>query len=71
MSKELTRDFGGYVFDASIPRMSVLASAVRSGKPILQFAPNSQAAQAYRYLAQELISIEQKIKDQQAQNQQV
>ncbi len=62
VSKELRRTFGGYIFDAVIPRSIILAAAPKYGKPVLQYDPNSKAAQAYRFLAQEVIQLEQKIK---------
>lgn len=61
VSKELTRDFGGYVFNASIPRLIDLAAAPKFGKPIVQYAPNSKAAQIYRYFAQEFLHVHEKI----------
>lgn len=60
VSKEVRREFPGYVFDAIIPRNVALAEAPRYGKTILQYAPTSRAAQAYRELAEELINIGQK-----------
>lgn len=59
VSKELSRDFGGYVFDSSIPRLMDLAAAPKSGRPVLQYAPNSKAAQVYRCLAQEFLNLHQ------------
>lgn len=56
VAKEVRRNFPGYVFDTVIPRAVALAEAPRFGKTILQYAPASPAAQAYRELAQELIS---------------
>jgi len=58
--KEVRRNFPGYVFDTVIPRTVLLAEAPRLGKTILQYAPTSPAAQAYRELAQELINLENK-----------
>jgi len=58
VAKEVRRNFPGYVFDTVIPRQVALAEAPRFGKTILQYAPCSQAAQAYRELAQELINQE-------------
>ena len=58
--KEVRRNFPGYVFDTVIPRTVLLAEAPRSGKTILQYAPTSPAAQAYRELAEELINLENK-----------
>ncbi|MFH1656915.1 MAG: ParA family protein [bacterium] len=56
VAKELRRNFSGYVFDAVIPRNVALAEAPRYGKTILQYAPTSRAAYAYRELAEELIN---------------
>ncbi|HNY97602.1 MAG TPA: AAA family ATPase [Candidatus Pacearchaeota archaeon] len=61
VSKELRRGFTGYIFDAVIPRSTALAAAPKYGKPVLQYDPNSKAAQAYRFLAQEVIQLEAKI----------
>ena len=60
VAKEVRRNFPGYVFDTVIPRTVLLANARRLGKTILQYAPTSPAAQAYRELAQELINLENK-----------
>ena len=56
VAKEVRRNFPGYVFDTVIPRQVALAEAPKFGKTILQYAPTSQAAQAYRELAEELIA---------------
>lgn len=55
VAKEVRRNFPGYVFDTVIPRQVALAEAPKFGKTILQYAPTSKAAQAYRELAEELI----------------
>ncbi|OGN27481.1 MAG: hypothetical protein A2941_02915 [Candidatus Yanofskybacteria bacterium RIFCSPLOWO2_01_FULL_49_17] len=52
---EVHRNFPGRVFNAVIPRAVSLAEAPSFGKTILQFDPNSKAANAYRQLAQEVI----------------
>lgn len=57
VAKEIRRNFPGYVFDTVIPRQVSLAEAPKFGKTILQYAPSSQAARAYRELAQELINL--------------
>lgn len=57
VAKEIRRNFPGYVFDAVIPRNIALAEAPKFGKTILQFAPVSPAASAYRQLAEELIGL--------------
>lgn len=56
IAKIIRRDFPGHVFDAVIPRNISLAEAPRAKKTILEFAPFSQGAKAYRQLAQELIN---------------
>lgn len=53
--KEVRRNFPGHVFDAVIPRNIALAEAPGYGKTIHEFDPASSGAQAYRYLAQEVI----------------
>lgn len=58
VAKEVRRNFPGYVFDAVIPKAVALAEAPKYGKTILQYAPASLAAKAYRELAEELISLE-------------
>lgn len=63
VAKEIRRNFPGYVFDAIIPRAVALAEAPRFGKTILQYAPVSRAAGAYRELAKELVEIKGKQKD--------
>ena len=59
VAKEVRRNFPGYVFDAVIPKAVVLAEAPKFGKTILQYAPISQAAKAYRELAKELVELKQ------------
>ncbi len=54
--KEVRRNFPGYVFDTVIPRQIALAEAPKFGKTILQYAPTSLAAKAYRELAEEFIN---------------
>jgi len=61
VAKEVRRNFPGYVFDAVIPRAVVLAEAPKFGKTILQYAPTSLAAKAYRELAEELLSLNKNI----------
>ena len=58
VAEEVRNKFPGYVFNTVIPRAVVLAEAPRFGKTILQYAPESRAAQAYRDLAQEIINLE-------------
>ena len=56
VAKEMRRNFPGYVFDTVIPRQVCLAEAPKFGKTILQYAPTSQVAQAYRELAEEIVN---------------
>ena len=55
--KEVRRHFPGYVFNAVIPRNVSLAEAPSFGKTILEYAPDSAGARAYRHLAKEVIDI--------------
>ena len=57
VAKEVRRNFPGYVFESVIPRSVFLAEAPRSGQTILQYAPKSAGARAFRELAQEVIKI--------------
>ena len=61
VAEEVRKKFPGRVFNTVIPRAVVLAEAPRFGKTILQYAPQSPAAQAYRDLAQEIINLENNI----------
>lgn len=54
---EVTRHFPGRVFESVVPRVVSVAEAPSYGKTILQHDPGSKAAQAYRQLAQEIISL--------------
>ncbi len=56
--KEIRRKFLGYVFETIIPRNVQLAEAPSFGKTILQYAPYSHGAKAYRQLAQELLRLD-------------
>ncbi len=58
VAKEIRRKFPGYVFDAVIPRNVSLAEAPSFGKTILQYAPYSHGAKAYRQLAEEVLRME-------------
>jgi chromosome partitioning protein len=69
VAKEVRREFPGYVFDTVIPRQVALAEAPRYGKTIMQYAPTSQAAQSYRELAEELVSLTYNNSDQDNFNQ--
>jgi chromosome partitioning protein len=53
---EVRAYFGPRVYDAIIPRSVRLAEAPGFGKTILQYDPGSKGAQAYRRLAQELLT---------------
>lgn len=53
--KDIHRNFPGHVFDSVIPRSIALAEAPGFGKTIYQFDPTSPGANAYRYLAKEII----------------
>ena len=57
--KEIRRKFPGYVFQTIIPRNVHLAEAPSFGKTILQYAPYSHGAKAYRQLAQEVIKLDE------------
>ena len=54
---EVNRNFPGRVFDTVISRTVDLAEAPSFGKSILQFNPNSKAAQEYRRLAEEVLKL--------------
>ena len=54
---EIYKNFPGRVFNAVIPRVVSLAEAPSFGKTILQFDPNSKAANEYRRLADEVIKL--------------
>ncbi len=53
---ELKRAFGAQVYETIIKRTIKFAEASRAGKPLLQFARDSEGAQAYRQLAQEVLA---------------
>jgi chromosome partitioning protein len=57
VAKEIKGNFSGHIFETVIPRSIVLAQAPKSGKTILQFAPSSKAANAYKLLAREVIAL--------------
>ena len=54
---EVHKNFPGRVFNSVISRTIDLAEAPSYGKPIIQFSPNSKAAQEYRRLAEEVIKL--------------
>jgi len=57
VAKEVRRYFPGHVFNAVIPRNVSLAEAPSFGKTILEYAPDSAGARAYRHLAKEIIRL--------------
>lgn len=63
VEKEVRRNFPYYVFDAVIPRNVELAEAPSHGKTILQYQPNSKGARAYKQLAEEIIKLDEKVKN--------
>jgi chromosome partitioning protein len=58
VAKEIRRKFPGYVFEAIIPRNVSLAEAPSFGKTILEYAPYSHGAKAYRQMAEEVLRME-------------
>ena len=54
---EVHKNFPGKVFDTVISRTIDLAEAPSYGKAVLQFNPNSKAANEYRRLAEEIIKL--------------
>lgn len=56
VAAEVRRFFGERVYDTVIPRSIRLAEAPSHGKPITLYDPLSRGSQAYRSLAQEVIS---------------
>jgi len=59
ITKEVIRHFPGYVFEAIIPRCAKLAEAPSHSQTILEYAPNSEGAKAYRQLAKEVIDLKE------------
>jgi hypothetical protein len=53
---ELKQVFGAKLYETVIKRTIKFAEASRAGKPLLQFARDSEGAQAYRQLAQEVLA---------------
>lgn len=53
--EELKRAFGAQVYETVIKRTIKFAEASRAGQPLLRFARDSEGAQAYRRLAQEVL----------------
>jgi chromosome partitioning protein len=58
--QEVQRLLPTQVFKATIPRTVKFADSTVDGKPLIMTNSNHQAAQAYRELAQELVTYEQK-----------
>lgn len=56
VERELQKHFPGRVFDVVIPRNIRLAEAPSHGQTILEYAPHSKGARAYRHLALELLA---------------
>lgn len=59
VEKQLRRTFPGYIFETVIPRSVALAEAPSRGKAIVQYAPGSPGALAYRQLADEFLRREE------------
>lgn len=55
VEENVRRHFGELVFETLIPRTVRLAEAPSYGQSVLEYAPNSQGAEAYRQLAEEVI----------------
>lgn len=64
VNKNLRRHFPHRVFKSEIPRSVALAEAPSHSKPVLLYQPYSPGAIAYRYLAQEIIELENLYKTQ-------
>jgi len=58
VAKSLREHFPHHVFDVAIPRNVALAEAPSFAKPILLYRPDTKGADAYRALADEVISQE-------------
>jgi len=54
--REVRKHFPYHVFNAEIPRAVALAEAPSFGKPIILYAPSTEAAHAYLLLTKEIIS---------------
>lgn len=54
--ERLQEAFPGEVFDTAVDRTVKFPDATVAGKPITTFAPNSEAAEAYRRVARELVA---------------
>lgn len=57
--KMLHQNFPGYVFATTIPRAVALAEAPMKGQTVLQYAPDSAGALAYRQLTDEFLRREE------------
>jgi chromosome partitioning protein len=56
VSAQVREHLAGQVFDAVVPRSVRLAEAPSYGRPITIYSPDSRGAQAYRRLAEEILS---------------
>ncbi len=56
---ELQRVFGAQLYDTVIKRTIKFPEASRAGQPLLRYAKDSEGAQAYRRLAQEVLADDQ------------
>lgn len=54
VSEEIEKAFGAQVFASIIHRTIKFADATITGEPILSYAKTSEAAEAYRQVAQEI-----------------
>ena len=60
VAEEVKRHFPGQVYATVIPRNVRLSEAPSHGKPVTAYDPYSRGAEAYRALAEELVSIHAK-----------
>jgi chromosome partitioning protein len=56
VAREVRKHFPYHVFNTEIPRAVALAEAPSFGKPIILYAPYTQAARAYLLLTKEVIN---------------
>lgn len=63
VAKNLREHFPHRVFNTEIPRAVSLAESPGFGKPILVYDPNSVGANAYRRLAEEVIALENELRN--------
>ena len=55
VSDHLQNSYSGQVYKTAIKRTIRFADSAKAGRPILSYAPRSEAAEAYRQLAQEVL----------------